>query len=261
MKLDKLIHELPVTVRVPSGRGNDLDVAGLCLNSSGAQPGFLFAALPGHKTHGIEYAASAAQSGAVAVLCESAHAERVLTMGLVAVISDRPHFILAKLASRYYAERPRVIAAITGTNGKTSGTVFTRQIWTGLGYAAASFGTIGLIGDNWIEPSPLTTPDAVYFHQTLEQLHRRGITHLAFEAGSHGLHQGRIDGVVADVAAFTNLTRDHLDYHKTMQAYFEAKLRLFSDILKPGGTAVVNRDIEQFDAIAQTCARRDIRVI
>ena len=107
----------------------------------------------------------------------------------------------------------------------------------------------------------MTTPDAVYFHQTLEQLHQRGITHLAFEAGSHGLHQGRIDGVVADVAAFTNLTRDHLDYHKTMQAYFEAKLRLFSDILKPSGTAVVNRDIEQFDVIAQTCARRDIRVI
>jgi UDP-N-acetylmuramoyl-L-alanyl-D-glutamate--2,6-diaminopimelate ligase len=151
MKLDKLIQDLPVTVRVPVGRGNDLDIVGLCLNSSGASSGFLFAALPGQKTHGIEYVASAAQSGAVAVLCESTYAERVLAMGLVAVISDRPHFILAKLASRYYAQRPRVIAAITGTNGKTSGTVFTRQIWTGLGYSAASFGTIGLmvtIGSN-----------------------------------------------------------------------------------------------------------------
>ncbi len=265
MILAELIEDLGVGIYPPASRNIDaIDVAGLCLNSADAKPGFLFAALPGSKTHGIKFLPQALQSGIAAVLTDrktDAAIAEMVKQNITVLISDEPRAAIAKMAARFYAPAPRMIAAITGTNGKTSGTVFTRQIWQKLGHNAASIGTIGIITDRAAEYSPLTTPDAVALHQCLQKLANNGITHVAFEAGSHGLHQHRIDGIAADVAAFTNLTRDHLDYHGSMENYFAAKMILFSRILKTGGVAVVNRDIPQFPAIDDICRTRGARMI
>lgn len=256
MKLSDLIEGTDAKIQ-----GLDVVVKGLSLNSAQTENGFLFAAFAGVKTHGIQFLDDAASRGAVAVLTDDANATKVTEKDLTAVISKNPRVTLAKIAEKFYQPVPATIAAITGTNGKTSGTVFTRQIWQQLGRKAASMGTIGIVGPGWVEDSSLTTPDVISFHKYLQKMAKTGITHVAFEAGSHGLHQHRIAGVPVDVAAFTNLTRDHLDYHGTMENYFDAKLILFAENLKSSGVAVVNSDIEFFPKLKDICAARKVRLI
>jgi UDP-N-acetylmuramoyl-L-alanyl-D-glutamate--2,6-diaminopimelate ligase len=156
-----------------------------------------------------------------------------------------PRRALALMAARFFSAQPATTVAVTGTSGKTSVAEFTRQIFAALGHTAASLGTIGIVKADGLSTGGLTTPDPVALHKTLAELAGEGITHLAFEASSHGLDQYRLDGVRLKAAAFTNLGRDHLDYHPTVEAYLAAKLRLFSDLLPPDGTAVVNADSEQ----------------
>ena len=190
------------------------------------------------------------------MLADAASAARVPV-----VASDNPRRALAKLAARFYGRQPRCIAAVTGTNGKTSVAAFTRQIWARLGLRAASLGTLGLIApDRPPEPS-LTTPDPVALHAQLAALAADGVDHLAMEASSHGLDQYRLDGVALTAAGFTNLTRDHLDYHKTMEAYFAAKVRLFQRVLPRQGCAVLNADSGAYPFLEAVCRRRDQRVI
>jgi UDP-N-acetylmuramoyl-L-alanyl-D-glutamate--2,6-diaminopimelate ligase len=241
--------------------GQDVAITGLCLHARDAKPGFIFAALAGSKTHGREFIAQAKGNGAIAVLSDPDSAKFIQAQGLIALLHPEPRVALAKMAARFYAPIPKTILAITGTNGKTSGTVFARQLLQQLGHRAASIGTIGIITPDGTEASALTTPDTVQFQQILQSLARRGVTHAAFEAGSHGLHQHRIDGVAADVAAFTNLTRDHLDYHGTMENYFAAKALLFERILKIGGTAVLNRDTAYFAPLAAIAQQRQQQVL
>jgi UDP-N-acetylmuramoyl-L-alanyl-D-glutamate--2,6-diaminopimelate ligase len=165
------------------------------------------------------------------------------------------------MAARFFRAQPRTIAAVTGTNGKTSVASFTRQIWSHGGIQAASIGTLGLIAPGVERPGALTTPDPVSLHQILSDLAADGVDHLAMEASSHGLDQYRLDGVRVTIAGFTNLSRDHLDYHRTMEAYLKAKLRLFASVMQPGGTAVLNADVPEFDAIKSVCAARGHRVM
>jgi len=234
----------------------ELDIAGLTCDSRAVRPGYLFAALPGTRVDGRDFIDAAVEKGAVAVLAP------VGTRADVSVIEDanvRQRF--ARMAANFYGDQPAHVAAITGTNGKTSTASFLRQIWQQLGCKAASVGTLGVHGTGFDEPGTLTTPDPVQLHDTLSRLAKGGIDHLAMEASSHGLEQFRLDGVRIEAAGFTNISRDHLDYHGTMQAYLAAKLRLFSQVLDEDGTAVINADSAEGQDIAAAALQRDLQVM
>jgi UDP-N-acetylmuramoyl-L-alanyl-D-glutamate--2,6-diaminopimelate ligase len=229
-------------VAVPPEFG-EVEIAGITADSREARPGWLFAALPGAKADGARFIADAIGKGATAILARSGAA--VGAHDTVPVLtSPEPRRTLALMAARLHPAQPATTVAVTGTSGKTSVADFTRQIFAHLGYEAASLGTIGLVKPNGSVYGGLTTPDPVALHRTLAELAGEGITHLAFEASSHGLDQFRLDGVRLKAAAFTNLGRDHLDYHPTMEAYLAAKLRLVTELLPPDGVAVVNADAE-----------------
>ena len=166
-----------------------------------------------------------------------------------------------RAAARFFPRQPETIAAVTGTSGKTSVAAFTRQIWARLGHAAASVGTVGLVSPSRTIYGSLTTPDPISLHRTLDEIAREGVTHLAFEASSHGLDQHRLDGVRVTAGAFTNLSRDHMDYHPTVEHYLAAKLRLFSDLIVDGGAAVVAADHEHARAFIDAASRRKLRLI
>jgi UDP-N-acetylmuramoyl-L-alanyl-D-glutamate--2,6-diaminopimelate ligase len=218
--------------------------AGLACDSRKVLPGYLFAALPGTRADGSEYIADAVRRGAIAVLGVPHVREAAEALGATFIPDTNPRLRLAKFAADYFDAQPDVIAAVTGTNGKTSVSVFLRQIWTALGRKAASMGTIGVVAPSGEIKLEHTTPDPVALHRLLARLKAEGVEHLALEASSHGLDQYRLDGVRVGAAAFTNITRDHLDYHADFASYLAAKLRLFKDILTAGGIAVVNADAD-----------------
>jgi UDP-N-acetylmuramoyl-L-alanyl-D-glutamate--2,6-diaminopimelate ligase len=225
----------------PAGSGN-VEVAGISSDSRNVRPGFVFAAIAGSKADGARFIADAVAKGAVAVLV-SQNTEVAGTGDVPVLRAPEPRRVLALMAARFYGlQQPQTAVAVTGTSGKTSVADFTRQIYAALGHRSASLGTIGLIKDDAAVYGSLTTPDPVTLHKTLAELAAEGITHVAFEASSHGLDQHRLDGVLLKAAGFTNLGRDHLDYHPTIEAYLAAKLRLFSELLPEDGTAVINAD-------------------
>ncbi len=236
--------------------GADPDIVGLSADSRTVCPGFLFAALPGTRQDGRVFAEDAVSRGAVGILTDNAEALSLAPdrRECVAILVDaNPHRRLALLAARFHGRQPRTIAAVTGTNGKTSVVHFTREIWTTLGFAAASLGTLGLVTADGRRPGALTTPDPVALHRDLAALAGNGIKRAAIEASSHGLDQYRLDGLTPAAAAFTNLTRDHLDYHGDMAHYRAAKDRLFVELLMPGGFAVLNADSGEFPRLAALC--------
>jgi UDP-N-acetylmuramoyl-L-alanyl-D-glutamate--2,6-diaminopimelate ligase len=251
LKLTELIAPAPAFAEL-----SDPEIVGITADSRAVQPGFLFAALTGTRQDGRSFAADAVARGALAILTDCAAALRLPPeqRERVAVVADEnPHRRLALLAARFSGRQPRTIAAVTGTNGKTSVVHFTREIWMALGQPAASLGTLGLVTAAEHRPGALTTPDPVALHRDLAGLARRGIEHVAVEASSHGLHQFRLDGLSVSAAAFTNLTRDHLDYHCDMEHYRAAKERLFTTLLASGGSAVVNKDSDEFFRLATLC--------
>jgi UDP-N-acetylmuramoyl-L-alanyl-D-glutamate--2,6-diaminopimelate ligase len=230
----------------------------LTADSRAVQPGFLFAALSGTKTDGKKFIDDAVARGAAALLFDDA---ATLDLPLPIVTDTNPRRQLARMAARFYAPQPKTIAAVTGTNGKTSVTVFLRQIWETLGTRAASLGTIGMFGPGIEQPGSLTTPDPVTLHRDLQMLAQAGIDHVALEASSHGLDQFRLDGLAPTAAAFTNLTRDHLDYHADMEAYFSAKARLFGELLPRGATAVFNIDAKETARLSRLAETRGQKII
>ncbi|MBK8909512.1 MAG: UDP-N-acetylmuramoyl-L-alanyl-D-glutamate--2,6-diaminopimelate ligase [Rhodospirillales bacterium] len=239
MRLTDLLNgfDVEVTGTTESKRSH---ITGLTSDSRQVKPGYLFAALPGGRTDGTAFISESIARGAAAVLTRAPDFERRES---VAVIVDaNPRRRLALLASRFYGRQPDVVAAVTGTNGKTSVVSFLRQIWTHAGRAAASVGTLGVQAPDAARSGSLTTPDPVELHATLAELADAGVDHLALEASSHGLSQHRLDGVRIAAAAFTNLTREHLDYHGSMADYLDAKRRLFAELVDAGGSCVVNAD-------------------
>jgi UDP-N-acetylmuramoyl-L-alanyl-D-glutamate--2,6-diaminopimelate ligase len=244
----------------------EMEIAGLTADSREVKPGYLFAALPGAKADGRAFVAEAVSRGAAAVLAPPGTelgAARADTHGqVIRLITDsNPRRRFALMAAKFYPHQPDVVAAVTGTNGKTSVAHFAQQLWTALGKRSGYMGTLGAWGGNKKIDGSLTTPDPVGVHRVLEDLSRAGVTHLAMEASSHGLHQFRVDGVRVSIAGFTNLSRDHLDYHGSMAAYLAAKMRLFSDVLTEGGTAVLNADTPEFPALDAACRLRRHRVL
>ncbi|WP_158046585.1 UDP-N-acetylmuramoyl-L-alanyl-D-glutamate--2,6-diaminopimelate ligase [Skermanella pratensis] len=237
-------------------------IAGLTSDSRAVKPGFLFAALPGSRADGRAFVADAVARGAVAVLGPPGTVLPDGTPDGVALIEDEnPRRRLALMAARFHGRQPAHVAAVTGTNGKTSTVQFARQLWALLGHRAASLGTLGITAPGLERYGSLTTPDTVSLHQALAELADAGIDHLAMEASSHGLDQYRLDGVAIETAGFTNLSRDHLDYHGSMEAYLAAKSMLFDRILPPGGTAVLNADAPEFTHLSELCSRRGHRLI
>ncbi len=237
-----------------------LAVAGLTADSRQVRPGMLFAALPGSRTDGRRFIADAVRAGAVAVLAPEG-TELPVGAETVRLITDpEPRRRFARMAAALYHRQPSVIAGVTGTNGKTSTVHFLRQIWTCLGHRAGAVGTLGLTAPTGELPGTLTTPDPAALHAALAELAEGGVTHLAMEASSHGLDQFRLDGVAMRLAGFTNLTRDHLDYHGSMAAYRQAKWRLFEALLLPDGAAVIHVDTEEGRRLADhlTAARRRV---
>lgn len=221
---------------------------GLTQDSREVKPGYLFAAFKGEKSDGRDYIEQAIEQGATHILTDvskkqmSSPRKRGSSAEIITVENPRQTF--AHLVAEYYNAQPEIITAVTGTNGKTSIVHFTKIIWEALGYKAASLGTLS---------GKMTTADPVSLHEELQNLAQSGITHLAMEASSHGLDQYRMDGVRINAAGFTNLSHDHLDYHKDMDAYFKAKTRLFTDVMDKDGIAIINADDEYGRRLIAIC--------
>ncbi|MBN8919866.1 MAG: UDP-N-acetylmuramoyl-L-alanyl-D-glutamate--2,6-diaminopimelate ligase, partial [Rhizobiales bacterium] len=234
-------------------------LAGVTADSRAIRPDELFVALAGTRTDGARFVAAALAAGAGAVMAEQRPAGLGPEVPFVRVANARR--ALALTAARIFPRQPETIAAVTGTSGKTSVAAFVRQIFEQAGFAAAGVGTVGVVAPSGEIYGSLTTPDPVELHRTIDRLAREGVTHLAIEASSHGLDQHRLDGLDIAVAAYTNLSRDHLDYHPTLEDYFAAKLRLFTDLLRRDGSAVVNMDDAHGPVVADAVRSRGIRLI
>jgi len=237
------------------------EFAGITSDSRKVKPGYLFAALTGSKTDGARFVKDAVARGAVAVLGAPAMADEVSALGVRFIADENPRAGLAQLAAAFFGAQPTTVAAVTGTKGKSSIVAFLREIWTALGKPAASLGTVGVVGPNGATPLSHTTPDPVEIHELLARLKAEGVDHLAIEASSHGLDQHRLDGVVISACGFTNITRDHMDYHPTFDHYLQAKLRLFTEVVKEGGVAVINADANHADRFIAAAKTRGLRLI
>ena len=233
--------------------GTDLSIAGIATHSADVRPGMLFAALNGVEADGARYAAAAVEKGAVAILAGN---DAELPSGVPVLRDARPRHRLALMAARWHGKQPQTVVAVTGTNGKTSVACFVRQLWQALGTPAASVGTLGVLGDGVNEPLRHTTPEPVTLHRVLADLANRGLQHAVVEASSHGLDQCRLDAARISAAGFTNLSRDHFDYHADYETYFAAKMRLFSEVMAPGGVAVLNADSREHPRVAKLCRER-----
>lgn len=244
-------------IRLANGDG--IVVQGLTADSRNVSAGFVFFAVPGTKADGLQFAPQAIASGAIAVVCERLP-DRA-DASVVWIQSDDVRADLSKAAARFHGRQPQTIIAVTGTSGKTSVAAFVRQIWLHLGHQAAALGTTGLISPGGAVYGSLTTPDPVSLHETLDRIAGEGVTHLAMEASSHGLDQRRLDGVRLRAGAFTNLSRDHLDYHPDLDSYLAAKLRLFEALLQPGQGAVVNADSDVAGRVIGVCKDRGLKVL
>ena len=238
----------------------DLEVGGVTSDSRAVTPGDVFVAIAGGKTDGLGFVAAATAAGAAAIVAQRPPLPP-LPDGVAFARVGNARRALARIAAKVYSRQPGTIAAITGTSGKTSAAAFTRQIWSTLGFAAASVGTIGVVSPRGETYGSLTTPDPVALHRSLDALAGDGVTHLAIEASSHGLDQFRLDGLRLAAGAFTNITRDHLDYHPSFEAYLAAKLRLFAELLEPGAAAVIDVDHDHAGAVLGAAQARGLSII
>jgi UDP-N-acetylmuramoyl-L-alanyl-D-glutamate--2,6-diaminopimelate ligase len=240
-------------------RFDAVEITGIAADSRKVKPGHLFVAVPGTRADGLSFVPQALTAGAAAIMAE--RRPDALPDSVAFVQADNVRRALALAAARFFPRQPKTIAAVTGTSGKTSVAAFTRQIWSALGHEAASIGTIGLVTPRQEVYGSLTTPDPIELARTLDRLAEDGITHLAMEASSHGLDQHRIDGVRVTVGGFTNLSRDHMDYHASEEDYLAAKLLLFERIVAPDGAAVIAADTARADRVVAAAAGRGLRVI
>jgi len=236
-----------------------LELTGIASDSRKVKAGDLFVAIAGVKTDGAQFARAAVEAGAMAVAAEHRPDGLPDTAAFVQISDARR--ALALCAAAFFPRQPKTIAAVTGTSGKTSVAAFTRQIWTALGHEAASLGTIGVVSPRGEQYGSLTTPDPIELHRALDKLAGEGVTHLALEASSHGLDQRRLDGVRITAGGFTNLSRDHLDYHPSIEAYLAAKLRLFDTLIAADGTAVVGVDDCYAGQVVAAAKKRGLNIM
>lgn len=235
-----------------------VNVSGISVDSRLVEPGHVFVAVPGVKVDGADYIEAALLAGASAIVTTALRPD--LAERCVVLTTSNPRKILAHMASVFFDKQPAINVAVTGTNGKTSVASFTQQIWEILGKKSVSIGTTGIHGCGIDDDGAMTTPDPLVMHGVLSVLSDGGVTHTAMEASSHGIEQNRIDGVNLKAAAFTNLTRDHLDYHGTMESYFQAKALLFEKLLTENSGAVLNADSDTFESLKKIADKRGLNV-
>lgn len=233
-----------------------LSVAGLTADSRAVKPGHVFVALPGSIVDGAAFIPQAVAAGAVAVVAGSGTGAPQVPL----VTSDNPRRLFARMAARFHGSQPGIVVAVTGTSGKTSVASFVREIWTSMGFRAASLGTVGVVSPSGTIELEHTTPDAMKLQEIAAQLSADDVEHLAIEASSHGLDQYRLDGLRIAAAGFTNLSHDHLDYHASVEDYFNAKMRLFEELLTPGSAAVINVDTARGQEAARRARARGLEV-
>jgi len=250
MRLDALVPDV-------AEQDSATQVTGFAIDHRKVAPGTVFGAFEGARVNGEDFIADAVAAGAVAVVARPGAVVR----GVPHIASDHPRQLFARMAARYFAPFPEICVAVTGTNGKTSTVELTRQLWNMLGHKAASIGTLGVTTSADQVSTGLTTPDIVTFLSNMAGLRKEGITHAAFEASSHGLAQYRTEGLPVAAGAFTNLSRDHLDYHGDMANYFEAKMRLFDEVVTDGGAAVIWADDAKSPEVAARAARRGLTLL
>jgi UDP-N-acetylmuramoyl-L-alanyl-D-glutamate--2,6-diaminopimelate ligase len=255
-----MLRDLLTSEATCDGRFASTVVTGISADSRAVKPGFVFAAVPGTKSDGLTFLPQALAQGAAAVVAQARPSAPVPDHVAFVLVPDVRR-ALALMAARFYPRQPATVAAVTGTSGKTSVAAFTRQIWMKLGHQAASIGTVGVVTPSGEQYGSLTTPDPVELHRVVDRLAGGGITHLAIEASSHGLDQHRLDGLRVGIASFTNISRDHLDYHGTPEAYLQAKLILFRDLVADGGGAVVAVDHAAAADVVNVARARGLRVI
>ncbi|TNE43936.1 MAG: UDP-N-acetylmuramoyl-L-alanyl-D-glutamate--2,6-diaminopimelate ligase [Sphingomonadales bacterium] len=247
MRLDMLTENVAGTDAAAS-------VTGFAIDHRKVAPGTVFGAFQGARVNGEDYIEAAIAAGAVAVVARAGAVVR----GVPHIADDEPRRLFAQMAAKFFAPFPATCVAVTGTNGKTSTVELTRQLWHMLGHKAASIGTLGVTTSVDQVSTGLTTPDIVTFLSNMAGLCKEGITHAAFEASSHGLAQYRTEGLPVAAGAFTNLSRDHLDYHGDMDSYFEAKMRLFDEVVDEGGAAVIWADDPRSEQVAERASRRGL---
>jgi UDP-N-acetylmuramoyl-L-alanyl-D-glutamate--2,6-diaminopimelate ligase len=242
---------------IESFPAGDARVTGFAIDSRKVAPGTVFGAFRGTAQNGEDYIPAAIAAGAVAIVARP----EAIVEGAIHIAEAEPRRAFARAAAKFFAPFPETVVAVTGTNGKTSTVELARQLWRMAGYHAASIGTLGVTTSDESVSTGLTTPDIATFLSNVAGLKREGVSHVAFEASSHGLSQFRTEGLPVMAGAFTNLSRDHLDYHGTMEAYLEAKLRLFSEVIRPDGAAVIWMDDPCAARVAEIAAERGLRVI
>ena len=255
MRLGSLVEGLDVDLAESAGL--DPSVTGFAIDNRKVAPGTVFGAFQGLRVNGEDYIADAVKAGAVAVVARP----EAKVEGALHIAHANPRRLFARMAARYFAPFPDATVAVTGTNGKTSTVELTRQLWRMLGHKSASIGTLGVTTSVDQVSTGLTTPDIVTFLANMSGLKREGISHAAFEASSHGLDQYRTEGLPVVAGAFTNLSRDHLDYHGDMDAYFDAKMRLFDEVVNADGHAVIWADDAWSDKAIQRATKRGLRVL
>jgi len=233
------------------------EVTGFAIDHRKVARGTVFGAFKGSRFNGEDFIADAIGAGAVAVVARP----EATVQGAVHIADAEPRRAFARMAAKFFAPFPETVVAVTGTNGKTSTVELTRQLWRMAGHHAASIGTLGVTTADDQVSTGLTTPDIVTFLSNMAGLAREGVTHAAFEASSHGLSQYRTEGLPVRAGAFTNLSRDHLDYHGTMEAYLEAKLRLFTEVIDEDGAAVVWMDDAASARVAELASERGLRLL
>ena len=258
MTLAQLAHRAGIELMgdVLPGYGNAA-VTGFAIDHRKVAPGTVFGAFQGAAVNGEDFIPAAIAAGAVAVVARP----EANVVGAARIASDEPRRTFARLAAQFFAPVPETVVAVTGTNGKTSTVEMTRQLWRMAGERAASIGTLGVTTPDESVSTGLTTPDIVTFLSNMAGLAREGVSHVAFEASSHGLSQFRNDGVRVVAGAFTNLSRDHLDYHADMDDYFAAKMRLFGEVVAEGGAAVVWADDTWSQKAIDHASRRGLVVL
>ena len=254
MKLGELAAE--AGLKVAEGAASAI-VTGFAIDHRKVAPGCVFGAFPGAKVNGEDYISAAIRTGAIAVVARP----QACVEGAAHIADADPRRAFARLASPFYSPFPACIAAVTGTNGKTSVAEMTRQLWRIAGRRAASIGTLGVTTADGSEHTGLTTPDIVTFLATMGGLAREGVSHVIYEASSHGLSQSRNEGPVVRLGAFTNLAHDHLDYHGDMEQYFAAKMRLFDELVAADGTAVIWADGPWAARACEHAARRGLKLV
>jgi UDP-N-acetylmuramoyl-L-alanyl-D-glutamate--2,6-diaminopimelate ligase len=253
MKLSLLAQRAGIVL---AGDG-DANVTGFAIDNRKVAPGTVFGAFAGSRFNGEDFIPAAVAAGAAAIVARP----EAQVAGAVHIASDEPRRTFARLAAQFFMPVPETVVAVTGTNGKTSTVEMTRQIWRMSGLRAASIGTLGVTTPDETVSTGLTTPDIVTFLSNMTGLSREGVTHVAYEASSHGLSQYRNEGLKVAAGAFTNLSRDHLDYHSGMEDYFAAKMRLFDDVVADGGAAVVWSDDAWSARVIDHAQRRGLRLL